>query len=144
MSENLSSGNRNENNRLTRRRRRIAPRGRKRRRGPKLRPLKPLKQTDRRTTVQSRSAGLSMGKNLSSRREMTRKVMTRRLVLFRAKDHQLPMRKTTHRQRLLQMLQRSPYTRMTDLTHESLFWIAAPFQIPSQLPLVTPPAPGRG
>lgn len=120
FSENLSSGNKKESKRLTRRRRRIALRGRRRRRGPKLRPTKPLELTDRRTTVRSRSAGLSTGRNSYSRRETTGRVTMRRLVLLRAKGNLEQTRRTGHPQSLLRMLQRLSCMRTTDFVGGSL------------------------
>ena len=115
INESLSFENKNESKRWTRRRRKIAPRGRRRRRRLKLRPMKPLKLTARWATVLSRNGGLSMDRNSSSRREMTEKARMKRLVLLLAKNQPQSMKKTTHPQCPLRILRRSSCTKMTDL-----------------------------
>lgn len=102
-----------------RRRRRIVPRGRRKRRGPKPYQKKLSSLPDRRTTAQLKSVGLSTGRNSSSRREMTGKVRMRRLDLLRAKNNSHSMGKGVHPQYPLRTLQRLPCTRMTDLVDES-------------------------
>ena len=86
INKSLSSGNKSESRHLTRRRRKTALRGKRRRKRLKPHPRRPRKLTDSRTTGPSRSAGWSMGRNSSSRREMTGKVTMRRSALLRTNN----------------------------------------------------------